>query len=270
MLQVNLEPGVGPLLALSTTTGLEQLLSTGDQFRQARESLCEPNGGGPRVDRLVIVNESGTHQWTDLRRVGARCAGSGTAPASPSASSSGKPDDKPTCLDRRPLGAQDNGAHGWIYYSPVGRGERARGAVACLAGDTSGGTEANSNSPGMREAKARAAQLFPHSTEQFLVNSCHLIPNALGGKGITANLSPCWAKPVNVGIMTGIQACVTDLMKSHVVQMAVVPEYMKDVDRIPFEFRFQVQAWDHQGNAIGENCSRDVQNLKNGEYLNED
>ncbi|MFJ9683924.1 DNA/RNA non-specific endonuclease [Streptomyces sp. NPDC101194] len=88
VLQVSLEPGVGPVLALATTTGLEQLLSTGQQFRQARESLCEPNGGGPRVDRLVIVNESGTHQWTDLRRVGARCSGSGTGggPA-PSASS---------------------------------------------------------------------------------------------------------------------------------------------------------------------------------------
>ncbi|MEU9125313.1 hypothetical protein AB0C96_36705 [Streptomyces sp. NPDC048506] len=270
VLRINLEPAVGPLLALASTADLEKFLSTGEKFRQARESLCQPNGRGPRVDRLVIVNDSGTHQWTDLRRLGVRCAGPGGAPASPSAPSSDKPDHKPTCLDRRPLGAEDNGADGWTYYSPIGRGERALGAVACLAGDTSGGSEANPNSPGMSEAKARAARLFPHSTERFLVNSCHLIPNALGGKGITANLSPCWAKPVNVGIMTGIQACVTGLMKSHVVQMTVVPEYMKDVDLIPFEFRFQIQAWDHQGNAIDESCSRDVQNLKEGEYLNED
>ncbi|MET8747859.1 hypothetical protein [Streptomyces sp. NPDC004728] len=270
VLQINLEPGVGPVLALATATGLEQLLSTGQQFRQARESLCEPNGNGPRVDRLVIVNESGTHQWTDLRRLGARCSGSGGAPASPSASSSDKPDRELTCLDRRPLDADDNGAEGWTYYAPIKRLERASGAIACVSQSTSGGTDSNSNSPGMSEAKARAALLFPNSTERFLVNSCHLIPRELGGKGITANLSPCWTKPVNVGIMTGIANCVTGLMKSHVVQISVVPEYMREGDMIPFEFRFQIEAWDHQGKKVGENCSQDVQNRKGGEYLNED
>lgn len=268
VLRLDLEASVGPLLDLAITQDLEHTLSTDPRFQPLRDSLCEPNGAGPRVNRLVVVNASGTHQWTDLRRVGARCSGSGDAPASPGASSSDKPDRKLTCLDRRPLDADDNGDEGWTYYAPIKRLERASGAVACVTRSTSGGTKSNSDSPGMEEAKARAKLLFP--SEPSLVNSCHLIPKELGGKGITANLSPCWRRPVNVGIMTGIAKCVTRLVKSHIVQMSVVPEYMRNSDTTPFEFRFQIEAWDQRGEKVGENCSRDVQNRKNGEYLNED
>ncbi|MFH7341185.1 DNA/RNA non-specific endonuclease [Streptomyces sp. KHY 26] len=86
VLRLDLEAFAGPLLDLATTQDLEHSLSTGAQFQQLRDSLCEPNGGGPRVDRLVIVNASGTHQWTSPRQVGAPC-GSGGASASPDPSS---------------------------------------------------------------------------------------------------------------------------------------------------------------------------------------
>lgn len=72
VLQINVEPSVGPLFYLASTAGLEKFLSTGRKLQQARENLCKPDGD-PRVDRLVIVNESGTHQWTDLSRLGVHC-----------------------------------------------------------------------------------------------------------------------------------------------------------------------------------------------------
>ncbi|MGW2417699.1 hypothetical protein ACWC0C_00320 [Streptomyces sp. NPDC001709] len=73
VLRIDLEPAVGPLLSLASTADLRKFLSTGREFRQARENLCKPHGGGSRVDRLVIVNESGTHEWTDLSSLGVRC-----------------------------------------------------------------------------------------------------------------------------------------------------------------------------------------------------
>ncbi|MFF4407593.1 HEAT repeat domain-containing protein [Streptomyces sp. NPDC001404] len=72
VLQISLEPTVGPLFSLASTADLQNFLSTGPKFRQMRDSLCKSNGGS-RVDRLVIANESGAHLWTDLSRLGAHC-----------------------------------------------------------------------------------------------------------------------------------------------------------------------------------------------------
>ncbi|MEW2625636.1 DNA/RNA non-specific endonuclease [Streptomyces sp. NPDC048106] len=115
VLRLDLEPFVGPLLELATTQDLEHSLSTGQQFQPLRDGLCEANGS-PRVDRLVIVNASGTHQWTDLHGLGVRCAGTGEAPASPGPSGSSRPDGKPTCPPQRLVngGAGASGA-GWFH-----------------------------------------------------------------------------------------------------------------------------------------------------------
>lgn len=197
---------------------------------------------------------------------------SGTPTVSPTAPPAGDRDEKrrkPTCIERRPDGAENNGPdEGWTYYSEIGWKQRAFGAVACLATEASGGTAANSNSPGMDEARKRAKELFPNSKEPYLVNSCHLIPNMLGGRGVTANLSPCWTRPINVGEMTDTANCVAALMRSGIVQMTVVPNFSKNTDMVPYSFSYRVEAWDRQGDPVAQTCSRVIVNEKEEKLLN--
>jgi hypothetical protein len=173
-----------------------------------------------------------------------------------------------TCIDRRPLDAEDNDGEGWTYYSPIGFRERADGAAVCLKTSAEKGTGSNSNSPGMKEAKELAAELFPNTTERFLVNSCHLIPDTLGGRGITANLSPCWTKPINVPKMTRVANCVAGLMRSGIVQMIVKPRYQRDTDMTPYSFTYTVKAWDKEGHPKPEECSANIVNEKEEKLLN--
>lgn len=189
----------------------------------------------------------------------------------------GKDRRKPTCLDDPPLafhGApyapriDDYGADGWIYYDSIGYRKRATGAVACLANGALGGTGSNRDSPGMAEAKARAKRMFPHSKERYLVNSCHLVPNELSGRGITANLTPCWTMPVNNSLMKAISNCVKPLMRNGVVRMAVRPNYPKETDMIPASVGYRVTAWDRDGNVVPQRCSRVIPNVKDGKNLN--
>ncbi|WP_327290565.1 hypothetical protein [Streptomyces sp. NBC_01198] len=187
-------------------------------------------------------------------------------PTAPPGDDDGKK--KPTCVDRPPADHEPNGPDGWTYYSPVGWQKRATGAAVCLSLEAASGAPSNSGSPGMDVAKARAAKLFP--SERTPVNSCHLIPQALGGRGVMANLSPCWTKPVNVGEMTRVQGCVTGLMKSGVVQMLVAPVYKTPNSLIPYLYRYQVEAWDLNGNTVPQNCSAVVYNEKDGYFLNGD
>ncbi|MFJ2954300.1 DNA/RNA non-specific endonuclease [Streptomyces sp. NPDC087270] len=269
VLRLDLEPFVGPLLDLATTQDLEHLLSTGQQFQQLRDSLCEANGGGPRVDRLVIVNGAGTHQWTDPSQVGARCGSGGTSP-SPSPSTSTTPDSKPTCLTQRPpAGVAESSGAGWIYYAPTGSHQRATAATACLKNPLGTGTASNSNSPGMTTARNRAKALLP-GVPGVLVNSCHLIPKEFGGRGIQRNLTPCWATPVNVGEMTDIQTAVRAFLnKRGTVRMTVTAQYKDTAAVIPYAFTFQITAWDSRGNPypLAVPGGGTVQNVKGGKNL---
>ncbi|CAM4156389.1 hypothetical protein [Nocardiopsis rhodophaea] len=72
VLQLNLEPTVGWRYYPASTAELEEFLKS-RKFAQARRNLCKPNGGGSRVDRLVIVNATGIHEWTDLTKLGVHC-----------------------------------------------------------------------------------------------------------------------------------------------------------------------------------------------------
>lgn len=276
VLQVNLEPGVGPLLALSTTTGLEQLLSTGQEFRQARESLCEPNGDGPRVDRLVIVNESGTHEWTDLRRVGARCSGPGGASASPSASSSEKPGDKPTCLTQgRPQGLAESSGSGWIHYAPTGLHNRATAATACLTqqfvDDHPGSdTKRGIRPPGYAWAQRYARHLRASSDKS--VNNCHLLGNQLSGSGTDLrNLSTCGRDanafpergelPAMDNMLQFENQVQAQLKAGEIILYSVRPRYAGN--RVtPEAYLMTAKAWDRDGNPIG-TTAREVVNLMN-------
>ncbi|MFF5787885.1 DNA/RNA non-specific endonuclease [Streptomyces sp. NPDC012693] len=269
VLRLDLEPFVGPLLDLATTQDLEHSLSTGQQFQQLRDSLCEQGSGGARVDRLVIVNGFGTHQWSDPSQLGASC-GSGGSSASPEPSSSRGPDDKPTCLTRRPpAGVVETSGAGWIYYAPTGSRKRATAATACLKNPLSDGTASNSNSPGMDTARSRAKALLP-GVPGTLVNSCHLIPKEFGGRGIQRNLTPCWATPVNVGEMTDIQTTVRKFLnRGGIVRMTVTAKYKDTAAEIPYAFTFQVTAWDSRGNPypLVIPGGGTVQNVKSGKNL---
>ncbi|WP_406066181.1 DNA/RNA non-specific endonuclease [Streptomyces sp. NBC_01077] len=269
VLRLDLEPFVGPLLDLATTQDLEHSLSTGQQFQQLRDSLCEPASGGPRVDRLVIVNGSGTHQWTDPSQLGASC-GSGGSSASPEPSNSSGPNDKPTCLTQSPpAGVVETSGEGWIYYAPTGSHKRATAATVCLKNPLGDGTASNSNSPGMDTARNRAKALLP-GVPGTLVNSCHLIPKEFGGRGIQRNLTPCWATPVNVGEMTDIQTAVRKFLnKGGIVRMTVTAKYKDTAAEIPYAFTFQVTAWDSRGNPypLVIPGGGTVQNVKSGKNL---
>ncbi|MEE1806508.1 DNA/RNA non-specific endonuclease [Streptomyces sp. BE133] len=275
VLQINLEPGVGPVLALATTTGLEQLLSTGQQFRQARESLCQPNGGGPRVDRLVIVNESGTHEWTDLRRVGARCAGPGGAPASPSASSDDKPDGKPTCLTQRPPhGAAVSSGTGWISYAPTGWHKRATAATACLTQqfvDAHPGSAVTQDirPPGYAWAQRYARHLAADSSAS--VNNCHLLGKQLSGSGTDLrNLSTCGrdanAYPEKGGLgamdnMLQFENEVEGQLEGMTVLYSVHPRYAGN--RVtPETYSMTATVWDRDGKLVS-TTTREVVNVMN-------
>ncbi|MCR6481538.1 hypothetical protein M8542_01785 [Amycolatopsis sp. OK19-0408] len=65
VLQVYLEPTVGVALHDATRDALEAYFK--DKRRQQfRQNMCDENGK-VRVDRLVVINSVGVHQWTDLR-----------------------------------------------------------------------------------------------------------------------------------------------------------------------------------------------------------
>ncbi|MFF2331673.1 MULTISPECIES: DNA/RNA non-specific endonuclease [unclassified Streptomyces] len=276
VLQINLEPGVGPALALATMPGLEQLLSTGTQFRQARESLCQPNGGAPRIDRLVIVNESGTHEWADLRRVGARCSGPGGAPASPSASSSDKPGDNPTCLTQRPPhGAAVSSRTGWVSYAPIGWHKRATAATACLTGqfvDDHPGTAVKQNirPPGYEWAQRYARHL--RADPSASVNNCHLLGKQLSGSGTDLrNLSPCgrdanaYPEKGGLGAMDNMlqfeNQVEAHLGAGNTVLYSVHPKYAGN--RVaPESYTMAATLWDRDGKLVG-TTTREVVNVMN-------
>lgn len=71
VLQINLEPSVGPVFFNAGKADLAKFLRS-PRYVQARENLCKPNGDD-RVDRLVLVNAAGTHEWTDLTEIGVHC-----------------------------------------------------------------------------------------------------------------------------------------------------------------------------------------------------
>ncbi|KAB2594117.1 hypothetical protein [Streptomyces arboris] len=71
VLQINLEPSVGPVFFNASKADLTKFLS-GPRYAQARQNLCKPSGED-RVDRLVLINAAGTHEWTDLTEIGVNC-----------------------------------------------------------------------------------------------------------------------------------------------------------------------------------------------------
>lgn len=71
VLQINLEPSVGPVYFNAGKADLTKFLSS-PRYAQARQNLCK-SSGKDRIDRLVFVNAAGTHEWTDLAEIGVNC-----------------------------------------------------------------------------------------------------------------------------------------------------------------------------------------------------
>ncbi|MFB6878542.1 DNA/RNA non-specific endonuclease [Streptomyces sp. NPDC056323] len=261
VLQISLEPGSGPLLALSTTSGLEQLLSTGQAFRQARESLCEPNGGS-RVDRVVIVNESGTHEWTDPRRLGARCSNS--------------KDNEPGDRDGAPSDCRRQGV-GWVDPGTpdAAHGNRATHVRACL---NAAYLKGHPGTPTRRGGDKPPGYDWARDYVRYLkgkpsdVHACHLLGAQLGGSGTNlANLVACGSDansyvgkpkslPGPMDSMLNFEDSVRSLVDSrHVVQYEVTPVYRGD-RTVPHEIRMSYTAWDKSGHRAG-NDATTVPNL---------
>ncbi|WP_148276938.1 MULTISPECIES: hypothetical protein [Streptomyces] len=78
VVQINLEPSVGDGYFYSKAD-LERILRH-KNYAQARQRLCKENGE-LGLDRLVIANATGTHEWTDLSKLDLPCQAA--TPATP-------------------------------------------------------------------------------------------------------------------------------------------------------------------------------------------
>ncbi|MEU9498034.1 hypothetical protein [Streptomyces sp. NPDC048196] len=74
VVQINLEPSVGQGFFYGKAD-LERVLRH-KNYAQARQNLCMENGAFG-LDRLVIVNSTGTHEWTDLSKLDVPCQSPG-------------------------------------------------------------------------------------------------------------------------------------------------------------------------------------------------
>ncbi|MFE7267651.1 DNA/RNA non-specific endonuclease [Streptomyces sp. NPDC057592] len=275
VLRLDLEPFVGPLLDLATTQDLEHSLSTGPQFQQLRDSLCEPTGGGPRVDRLVIVNGSGIHQWTDPSRLGASCGSGASLTPSPSASAAPSPGTTPP-PSGQPVKCGPNGWDKFLPNDPT-NGNRAQGVTACLnkgylaAHD---GTSAKFKPPGYEWSRDFVTSKGMRKGRE--INNCHLLGRQLGGSGTDPkNLSPC-ARGANTyqdgstqgaANMIAYETQVKDAIDDNQdVLYSVTPVYRGN-RTVPTGYRIWAYGTKPDGSA-GVSISKTVPNtLRNGDNL---
>ncbi|MFK4103974.1 DNA/RNA non-specific endonuclease [Streptomyces sp. NPDC019531] len=156
-----------------------------------------------------------------------------------------------SCLDTTPSGSLPNG-DGWNLNTtepvlhvnktttPLGAaGARPTQATACLGRNTNKGTAAQGDIPGWQDA-----MLFRQANSSTSgLARCHLIPNVTGGRGIQANLVPCWQVGMNTGTpsMRTYEAMAQDLIKGDVAFFGVddalfyqvTPVYKDETSTIP-------------------------------------
>lgn len=114
------------------------------------------------------------------------------------------------CLNQKPTDAYDAGSlGGWIEQTttpvdhinitttPNGPGTRAASAVACLNDPGALGTDPGSDPTGYADATDFVTANGYDPTRDLA--RCHLIAKAMGGRGIQANLFPCWQDGANTG-----------------------------------------------------------------------
>jgi hypothetical protein len=160
---------------------------------------------------------------------------------------------KAHCLNSRPAGAASTGT-GWIENTvtavphvnitttPDGPGHRAATATACLTKPLVGGAGAGGDITGWADAQLFASENGFNPPSDYLAR-CHLIANVLGGRGIGANLVPCWQRGTNTGrgsmetpYEADVRAAVNALTsKEEAVYFQVTPRYFDSDSTIPYE-----------------------------------
>ncbi|MFE7045600.1 hypothetical protein ACFU9X_41200 [Streptomyces atratus] len=80
VVQINLEPNVGDGYYY-TRADLERVLKH-KAYAQGRKKFCKQDGS-IGLERLVIVNATGTYEWTDFKSLNVNCPGSSSAPSTP-------------------------------------------------------------------------------------------------------------------------------------------------------------------------------------------
>ncbi|MFG1884043.1 DNA/RNA non-specific endonuclease [Micromonospora sp. NPDC049102] len=199
-----------------------------------------------RVQVQRILDE--LQEWLD----DARTRLQPTPTAAPSASASPAPatvspsPSRSTCVSSRPPGAQGSGG-GWIVNTtqpvanrnktttpPGGPGARASQATACITRPAAKGTAAQGDITGWQDAQSFAARNGGGSLAR-----CHLVANVLGGKGIAANLVPCWQVGMNTGTPSmrtyeqTAQTAVGRLNAGEAVYYEVTAQYRDATSTIP-------------------------------------
>ncbi|KPI00435.1 hypothetical protein OK074_5868 [Actinobacteria bacterium OK074] len=155
------------------------------------------------------------------------------------------------CLDTTPINALPNGA-GWILNTtepvahvnktttPLGpAGARPTQAQACLDRTVPEGTAAQGDIPGWGDAQ----KFRDDNALTNVLARCHLIPNITGGRGIQANLVPCWQAGMNTGTpsMRTYEAMAQKLIQGSVAAFGpddaifyqVTPVYNDETSTIP-------------------------------------
>jgi hypothetical protein len=154
------------------------------------------------------------------------------------------------CLNNVPADAVFTGT-GWIENTttavaninittlPNGPGTRPATATACLTNPLIQGTDAGGNITGWADAQLFATDNGYDPTTALA--RCHLIGNAMGGRGIQANLVPCWQVGTNTGTPSMstyealVRAAVGALPANEAVYYQVTPEYYDSTSTIPYE-----------------------------------
>ncbi|WP_159012053.1 FG-GAP-like repeat-containing protein [Streptomyces sp. NRRL F-5123] len=147
-----------------------------------------------------------------------------------------------TCLDNPIPGSDPNVKNGgWEYYAPTGYGGRSQGAVICAAHKNKMGYNKAGEPAGNVEAQRKAVQYGGK------VNSCHLGPSVLGGRGLRANVAACWRKTNTdngSSMRTFEKKAEQASMAGNVVMYTGLPDYATGKSTIPIGFYLGYMAQD--------------------------
>ncbi|MFG1723108.1 DNA/RNA non-specific endonuclease [Micromonospora chalcea] len=120
------------------------------------------------------------------------------------------------------------------HHSPGGPGARASQATACITKPAAKGTPAQGDITGWQDAQSFTARNGGGGLAR-----CHLVANVLGGKGIAANLVPCWQVGMNTGTPSmrtyeqTAQTAVGRLTAGEAVYYEVTAQYRDATSTIP-------------------------------------
>jgi hypothetical protein len=175
-------------------------------------------------------------------------------------------DDPRRCAESKPAGADTVGAQGWILNT-TGASGRTETGTACLIAPVKGHeTDAKGDIVGLREAQRMATA---HGLQPAEVVRCHIIPARFYGSNTKmSNLSPCWQRPVNVGVhgMSGFESLVgADIAQSPpgtIVLYTVEPTFNPGAGTIPNGYQMAAIGSTPDGTEVWQQRSK-VPNEKN-------